>query len=82
MKGTIDGKTLNDRGVTTTMPFWSSHLDTDTRLLLYEDTYVKIPGKDTYYVEARSYVESPLVKEECEPLIDWIIDKEPSNTVK
>ena len=34
---------------------------------------MKIPGKDTCYVEARSYVESPLVKEECEPLIDWIM---------
>ena len=32
-------------------------------------------------VEVRSYVGSPLVKEESEPLIDWIISKEPSNTV-
>ena len=37
--------------------------------MLCEDTYVKIP------IEARSYVESPLVEEECEPLISRIIVK-------
>ena len=60
------------------MPFWSSHLDTDTRLLLCEDTYVKIP------VEEDPTVESLFIIEVDKPLIDRIIDidKEPSNTVK
>ena len=62
--------------LTTTVPFWSSHLDTDTRLLFCEDTYVKIP------IEEDPTVESPLIKEEGKPLLVGIISKEPSDTEK
>ena len=59
--------------VTTTVPFWSSHLDTDTRLLFCEDTYVKIP------IEDDPTVESLFSKEKSKPLIVGNNSKEPSN---
>jgi len=52
----------------------------DTRLLFCEDAYVKIPIEIP--VEVRSYVGSPLVKEESNPLISRNNSKEPSNLYK
>ena len=55
--------------MTTTVPFCSSHLDTDTRLLFCEDTYVKIQ------VEEYPTVESLFIIEVDQPLIVGIIVK-------
>ena len=49
--------------MTTTVPFWSFHLDTDTRLLFCEDTYVEIQ------VEEDPTVESLFIIEVDKPLI-------------